>query len=244
MTMFNTITPRANGNPVNWIIVFIVTLLLAFATESTLQAQSSPLTVQPSTSRVGVNNTNPTVALDVTGTIKGTAFQGDGSQLTNLPAGGIAALDKVTANTTVVNTAAETNLYSFSVPGNTLGTNNVLRLTIQITDIDVDDGSNCVLRFKYGGTTLGSITIANSSGAARSDAKGFITLIVAADGATNAQVGSMFFHASSFFGPNVGQGTSAVDSTATQTLSVTANFNFAINLNSITLGQAVLEKLS
>ena len=58
---------------------------LLVALPSSLYAQSSPLTVQPSTGRVGVGTIAPSEKLDVDGNVKATRFIGDGSQLTNLP---------------------------------------------------------------------------------------------------------------------------------------------------------------
>jgi hypothetical protein len=45
---------------------------------------------------VGVATSAPTQALEVTGTVKATAFSGDGSGLTNLPGGGGGNIDLVT----------------------------------------------------------------------------------------------------------------------------------------------------
>ena len=93
--MFTKHNKRSRGG-------FIVGALAAlfFALPCGLFAQS-PLTVQPSTGKVGIGNTNPSETLDVTGTVKATAFKGDGSQLTNLPIGG----------------GAEANVQVFTAPG-------------------------------------------------------------------------------------------------------------------------------
>jgi hypothetical protein len=207
--MFNNDT---TNNRSGFLVGAITALLLALP--GVLFAQSSPLTVQPSTSRVGVGTTAPGETLDVNGTIKATAFKGDGSQLINLPVlPANTVMDRVTANTTVVNTAAETNLYSFSVPGGTLGSNSALRLTIQITDLDINIGETCVLRFKYGGTTLGSLNLTNSSlDNDITNANALITFTLAGDDTTAAQVGSAFSHASHVLGPILRLGTSVVDS--------------------------------
>jgi hypothetical protein len=150
----------------------------------------------------------------------------------------------VTANTTVVNTGAETALYSFSVPGGTLGTSNVLRVTVQVTTFDITyNGASCVLRFKYGATTLASMTFTNPDEFNEVQSKASIAFTVTGDGTSNAQVGTAPFHASNNLGSVVRIGTSAVDSTVAQPLTITADWSSASPSNKITLGTAILEKL-
>jgi hypothetical protein len=237
-----------------------IALALLLGGAGLLQAQS-PLTVQPSTGRVGVNVTNPGYSLDVSGTVNATSFRGDGSQLTNIVGG---VLNKVTSNTTITGASTtEGTLYSFSVPGGTLGTNNTVRLTISGTVASTGWGPGTVtLRIKYGSTTLSAALRLN--GGAGATLPWQVVIELSGDGATNAQVmhalGSVqwmqwwdgtwesYFYSgwTDNYGGNLKpvRGTATVDSTAAQNLAVTGQWSAAGGYYSLTLEYAMLEKLS
>ncbi len=180
-------------------------------------------------------------------------------------------LDKTGVAVTVGNTTTETALYSKSIAGNTIGANGKLRLTM-IGSYTWDTGiaRNIVFRFKYGATTLVSHTLtlapdATGTGTTRS---GDIRIVfeIANKNATNSQAGIAVIEAAvdrletqvatvtaqGFTGAagtfngnyrNHQRGTSAIDSTAAQTLAATMQWNGANVAATLTMDHFTLELL-
>lgn len=153
-------------------------------------------------------------------------------QASNLPAGGGGSilLDSTGTRVDIKNDNTEQTVYSFSVPGNTLGTKNALKLIIQARIIHSIVGT-LTIRFKYGGTTMLTITV--PEGAVTADKSSDIWFLLTATGATNTQRVSGrvdMQDANNAVRSRWGQeGTAAIDSTATQTLAITVQWDSASN---------------
>lgn len=93
-----------------------------------------------------------------------------------------------TTEVTVTDTSTETTLYSFTVPGGILGTNNEVRIKIPVSYLYLKyDSLTLTLRMKYGTSSI-SLTIDTDDGWAAA-AKGYIEVHLLGNGATNSQKG-------------------------------------------------------
>lgn len=102
---------------------------------------------------------------------------------------GLTIFDRSVGNPAVdvVNTGAETSIYSKSIPGNTLGSDGALRVTFAGDSID-SSGSDSTIQFKvkFGGTTvLDSTAIPIQNNANHKTNRG--SVLIANLGATNSQ---------------------------------------------------------
>ena len=131
------------------------------------------------------------------------------------------------ATVNVTNTSTETTIYSFTLPGNSLSTNNALAGRIYLIDIGNSSGSTRTLtyRLKYGATTLATITHDSTNG---TNKDGYLDFEIFANAATNAQRAHLVYRASNksvvilidTFGLQ-GTGTGAEDSTGDLTVNIT-----------------------
>jgi hypothetical protein len=160
---------------------------------------------------------------------------------------GVSILDQVTTPTTMSGTVTETTVYTFSVPGGSLGSDGMLRLTLFGYGQLVSGGMT--YRFKYGGTTFASY---GGDDAFDVTSPHEIRFQLAALGATNSQVGRATILVSNSASPNglasgasgVARGAGGVDSTVNQTLAVTVEQTVASASNNFTIEYAVLELLA
>lgn len=169
-------------------------------------------------------------------------------------------------NLTVSNTAAETNLWSYNVPGNTLKTNNAIHVRIIGSCFCNTGGSDegLAMKWLYGATTLFNDTgISIITHATRRKPFDF-DVVLAADNATNAQIfsGRMFMASTDEAGYAVTTGhgdisspeaqflsaingvSSSIDSTANQLLRVTVTMENADTNYSFVVRYAYVELIS
>ena len=153
-------------------------------------------------------------------------------------------LDIVTAETVVANTASETTVYTFSVPGSTLGTNNLLRLSLWGIYVNTALSVNAMtVRVKYGATTMLTMTGPNTANATIITV---VDVLLKGDGTTSSQEalgrvpwGNTNSNTINTFWHN---GTAAIDSTAAQNLVITTQFAGATTIN-FTTKMSTLELL-
>lgn len=166
-------------------------------------------------------------------------------------------LEVDTTEITVSSNSSEATLFDYTVPANTLGTNNAIRFKMYLSALDLDTAGEVVFRFKYGGTTIGSIDINFSTSPLPANVRGVVEGIIVADGATDAQKGFLSFHASApggeigsqanvgyTNGAGYGNGTATVDSTSSQTMLVSVDFSTAVASNNVTAEFWVVELIA
>ena len=142
-------------------------------------------------------------------------------------------LSKTTSTTTV--TATTGDVLSYSVPANTLGTDQILEVEIVGDFLNNGGGSvDLVWTATYGATTIASINSGSAVGPSASRRPVCFRLVLAANNATNAQrvwahliYGAAGSDAGAMAAPmghyTAGHNTCAEDSTASKTLAVSVN---------------------
>lgn len=173
----------------------------------------------------------------------------DGSNLTNIPSG----TSKITSTTTnvVISTNAETDIFSATIPANSLGTADIIRGKINFTGWGIDVSKTFTLRFKYGSTTMstGSFTPGFNS----STELGWVDFEIFGAGATNSQESFIKFRSLKILAtgvPNlaveanrfiISSGTAAEDSTGALTLAVSAQWDVTGTNGGMTTVQSYAE---
>jgi hypothetical protein len=157
--------------------------------------------------------------------------------------GGVTVLDQTATDVTVGNTTTETTVYTKSIPGGTLGTVGKLRLTIHWRMKQHAAGTMATLRLKYGATTVISESIADINQLTFAEQISAFELM--GDTINTLQVAKTLHEGIVNGGPsliNILRGTSAVDSSASQTLAVTFQWSAADGANqSAVIEHATLE---
>lgn len=251
----NTGMWQAATNQLDFTVDGTNTLILTSASSTLI----SNLTISGNSTTTNATTTNfsATTLSATTARVTTLCLTGDTCE-TAWPESGGSKIDATTTEVTHANSTTETNLFSATVTGGTLSTNNAIRIRAYISNFSQDAAfGDLAVNLKYGGTTVASFGLDDSSlGSDISGLKGWIEGYVVADGATNAQKGVLTGHLSTNTAEvntgtviitktyGLGNGTGAVDSTANQTLILSVDWAAANVANSITAEFWIVEEIN
>ncbi len=152
---------------------------------------------------------------------------------------GSALIYASTTNATNSQTTSDVTLFSFTLPGGSLSTGNVLSIKVYAETGQATNSNTLTLKLKYGSTTVASGSAANRNGS-----KGYIELLLMGAGTTSTQEGSVSFLMDGSIN-NIeriaGQGTATEDSTGDLTVDITASFATTNASNNIAAFHCVAE---
>ncbi|MCP4273020.1 MAG: hypothetical protein GY781_13845 [Gammaproteobacteria bacterium] len=150
-------------------------------------------------------------------------------------------------------TTTETELYSFTLDGDVLGTGSGILMEIPFLDTDIQNTRSMTIRLKYGGTTVVTAVFNNASGGPNpvagmlklwllsagtvSTQKGIITGLGLLENPTFASTSTMSYLSGTT------PGTSSEDSTADQTVTVTVQFSTATGGDEITTEGIIVKSI-
>jgi hypothetical protein len=150
--------------------------------------------------------------------------------------------------------ATESSVMAVTIPGSTLGTNNVVRATLYVDNLMFGTAGSVLLQANFGGTVTGSVMIAAGAAISAANAlKGKIEYVVFANSSINAQLSNFVVNLSkdkteigSLF-PSVvaafSTGVSSVNSDANRTLGITARFSNTDADNRVGYRGYIVEKI-
>lgn len=159
------------------------------------------------------------------------------------------------AGSAPINNTSENTIYTTTITGGIISANGMIRVSTPVSIANQTSGSTYTIRVKYGGTTLISPSIiVPTIGGTDGILVGEIRVVIINNGATNSQNVGVYFigginKSSASFPNNVayttgfGDTTSAIDTTANQTLALSVQSSGGVGVGGITFYQSVVETI-
>ncbi len=221
-------------------------------------ATTAEITAGTSTGGTGATLVIPASAVGSAGASKLVQFDSsgkypaaDGSAITNIVETGSKLLAQ--SSSTLTQSTADTNentLLTVSIPANTLGTSNAVRVKLRGTVVEATGNTTNTIRFKYGSTTTSTVSMTNTNSSSTYNL--MIEYVLYATGSTSSQKGAVMFISDKQTTSGATKTGHSVYSSGTASETSTSALNFVIttqlastsNVPYITITDYVVERLS